>query len=69
MKCPSCHIILVSAERQGVEIDYCPCCWGIWLDKGELNVILDRATTVRALQAANLGTPTTAATPPLAVAS
>ncbi len=43
MKCPSCNIMLVSADRHGIDIDYCPCCWGIWLDKGELNLILERS--------------------------
>ena len=43
MKCPSCNIMLVSADRHGIDIDYCPCCWGVWLDKGELNQILERA--------------------------
>jgi Zn-finger nucleic acid-binding protein len=33
----------VTSERDGVEIDYCPSCWGIWLDKGELNILLERA--------------------------
>lgn len=42
MKCPTCSILLVSAERDGVDIDYCPKCWGIWLDRGELNLILKR---------------------------
>jgi Zn-finger nucleic acid-binding protein len=70
MKCPSCRVILVSAERQGVEIDYCPCCWGIWLDKGELNLILDRAIGIPPGAAAtNLGATSTAATPPLVAAS
>jgi Zn-finger nucleic acid-binding protein len=36
---------LVMSERQGVEIDYCPTCRGIWLDRGELDKILDRAAT------------------------
>lgn len=44
MKCPACtetHLML--SERQGVEIDYCPSCRGIWLDRGELDKLLDRA--------------------------
>lgn len=49
MKCPSCpDTTLVMADRQGVEIDYCPACRGIWLDRGELDKILDRAATVTA---------------------
>jgi Zn-finger nucleic acid-binding protein len=44
MKCPSCkETNLVMAERQGVEIDYCPDCRGVWLDRGELDKILERA--------------------------
>lgn len=44
MKCPTCtDTLLVMAERQGVEIDYCPSCRGIWLDRGELDKLLDRA--------------------------
>ncbi len=42
MRCPHCHIMLVSAERRGIEIDFCPCCWGVWLDRGELNAIIER---------------------------
>jgi uncharacterized protein len=44
MKCPHCHdVTLTIAERQGVEIDYCPQCRGVWLDRGELDKLLDRA--------------------------
>lgn len=35
-------------DRQGVEIDYCPACRGIWLDRGELDKLLDRAATIAA---------------------
>lgn len=38
-KCPTCEIDLVMAERQGIEIDYCPRCRGVWLDRGELDKI------------------------------
>lgn len=45
MKCPSCaDSTLVMTDRQGVEIDYCPACRGIWLDRGELDKLLDRAS-------------------------
>ncbi|MBZ2197027.1 TFIIB-type zinc ribbon-containing protein [Occultella gossypii] len=44
MKCPNDDATLVMSERAGVEIDYCPVCRGIWLDRGELDKILDRAT-------------------------
>jgi uncharacterized protein len=43
MNCPQCHTALVMSERQGVEIDYCPQCRGVWLDRGELDKIIDRA--------------------------
>lgn len=44
MKCPTCaDTVLVMTERQGVEIDYCPSCRGVWLDRGELDKLLERA--------------------------
>jgi Zn-finger nucleic acid-binding protein len=43
MKCPKCNQTLVMSERQGVEIDYCPECRGVWLDRGELDKILERS--------------------------
>jgi Zn-finger nucleic acid-binding protein len=43
MKCPIDGSDLVMAERQGIEIDYCPKCRGVWLDRGELDKIIDRA--------------------------
>ena len=43
MKCPQDNATLVMSERSGVEIDYCPECRGIWLDRGELDKILERA--------------------------
>jgi hypothetical protein len=53
MKCPTCtDTPLVMAERQGVEIDYCPACRGIWLDRGELDKLLDRALAASPAQAA-----------------
>lgn len=44
MKCPSCNVNLVMADRSGVEIDYCPECRGVWLDRGELDKIIERST-------------------------
>ncbi|NGM66800.1 zf-TFIIB domain-containing protein [Sphingobacterium sp. SGR-19] len=41
MKCPNCNATLLMTERQNVEIDYCPQCRGIWLDKGELDKLLE----------------------------
>ena len=44
MKCPVDNETLVMADRNGVEIDYCPKCRGVWLDRGELDKIIDRAS-------------------------
>lgn len=45
MKCPQCvDQMLTMAERQGVEIDYCPKCRGVWLDRGELDKIIERSS-------------------------
>jgi uncharacterized protein len=43
MKCPIDGSDLVMTDRQGIEIDYCPKCRGVWLDRGELDKIIDRA--------------------------
>ena len=43
MKCPNCEETLIMTERQGVEIDYCPKCRGVWLDKGELDKIIEKS--------------------------
>lgn len=44
MQCPVCsNARLVMSERQGIEIDYCPQCRGVWLDRGELDKIIDRS--------------------------
>ncbi len=43
MNCPLCNVPLVMTERQSVEIDYCPDCRGIWLDRGELDKIIERS--------------------------
>lgn len=43
MKCPSCSTELKMSDRQGVEIDYCPGCRGVWLDRGELDKIIGRS--------------------------
>jgi uncharacterized protein len=42
MNCPRCNTQLLMSDKQGVEIDYCPGCRGIWLDKGELEKIVER---------------------------
>jgi Zn-finger nucleic acid-binding protein len=44
MDCPVCKDVnLVMSDRQGIEIDYCPRCRGVWLDRGELDKIIDRS--------------------------
>jgi Zn-finger nucleic acid-binding protein len=43
MKCPHCDVNLLMTDRQGVEIDYCPECRGVWLDRGELDKIVERS--------------------------
>lgn len=48
MPCPVCKVALTMSERQGVEIDYCPQCRGVWLDRGELDKILERSAAAEA---------------------
>lgn len=49
MQCPVCRDTqLVMSERQGIEIDYCPSCRGIWLDRGELDKIIERSGAAQA---------------------
>lgn len=43
MQCPRCNVALAMSDRQGVEIDYCPQCRGVWLDRGELDKIIERS--------------------------
>ena len=53
MKCPTCpETNLVMSDRQGVEIDYCPNCRGVWLDRGELDKIIERVAVATAPPAA-----------------
>ena len=57
MQCPVCKTqALVMSERQGIEIDYCPQCRGVWLDRGELDKIIERSAAAPA--------PVRAAAPP-----
>jgi uncharacterized protein len=44
MQCPHDQTVLQMTERQGIEIDYCPSCRGVWLDRGELDKIIERAS-------------------------
>jgi Zn-finger nucleic acid-binding protein len=48
MKCPNDDITLIMSERSGIEIDYCPECRGVWLDRGELDKIIERSATEQA---------------------
>lgn len=43
MQCPVCNVTLMMSEKNGIEIDYCPNCRGIWLDRGELEKIMERS--------------------------
>jgi Zn-finger nucleic acid-binding protein len=43
MECPICKVTLLMSDKQGVEIDYCPTCRGVWLDRGELEKIIERS--------------------------
>ena len=45
MECPIDGSTLVMSERQGIEIDYCPSCRGVWLDRGELDKIIERSSS------------------------
>ena len=48
MKCPTCpEITLVMADRQGIEIDYCPQCRGVWLDRGELDKLIEKSAATQ----------------------
>ena len=52
MKCPTCpEVTLVMADRQGIEIDYCPQCRGVWLDRGELDKLIEKSASTQSIQA------------------
>jgi Zn-finger nucleic acid-binding protein len=62
MKCPVCpDVTLAMSNRQGIEIDYCPNCRGVWLDRGELDKIIERSA---AEQPSPSISPAAAAMPP-----
>ena len=46
MLCPVCKVDLLLSEKQGIEIDYCPKCRGIWLDRGELDKIVEKSANI-----------------------
>lgn len=51
MQCPVCKDPqLVIADRQGIEIDYCPTCRGVWLDRGELDKLIERSLSANPAQ-------------------
>ncbi|HKX91699.1 MAG TPA: zf-TFIIB domain-containing protein [Sphingomicrobium sp.] len=50
MACPVDGTALVMSERSGIEIDYCPTCRGVWLDRGELDKIIERNATQAPVQ-------------------
>jgi hypothetical protein len=63
VNCPVCtDERLVMADRQGIEIDYCPRCRGVWLDRGELDKLIDKAAAAQPAMVATL--PTAYAPPP-----
>lgn len=55
MLCPVCKVGLHMSDRQGIEIDYCPQCRGIWLDRGELDKIIERNAAYETAAAAPQG--------------
>jgi hypothetical protein len=46
VRCPNDETTLVMTERSGIEIDYCPQCRGVWLDRGELDKIIERSVSM-----------------------
>ncbi len=52
MNCPKCNIPLSMSDRSGVEIDFCPQCRGVWLDRGELDKIIERSAAFQPVPAA-----------------
>lgn len=58
MKCPVCTTTdLLMTDRQGIEIDYCPQCRGVWLDRGELDKIIERSAVMPVQQPAEAAQP------------
>lgn len=65
MNCPKCSIPLSMSDRSGVEIDFCPQCRGVWLDRGELDKIIERSGLAAAPPSAAAPVRAAAAPPPL----
>ena len=60
MQCPTDGTTLTMSERSGIEIDYCPTCRGVWLDRGEIDKIIERSLA----QAPPVAAPAPAPAPP-----
>lgn len=57
MPCPVCKVPLAMSDREGIEIDYCPQCRGVWLDRGELDKIIERSAPQAAMGGRNRPAP------------
>ena len=68
MLCPACKVELKMSDREGIEIDYCPQCRGVWLDRGELDKIVEKSSS-RALRAAATSTTMTIMVPKVLIAT
>lgn len=53
MQCPICKVDLMMTDRQGIEIDYCPKCRGVWLDRGELDKIIEKSSPSNSIKEKN----------------
>lgn len=58
MQCPNCQVDLLMSSRSGIEIDYCPKCRGVWLDRGEIDKLIEREGGVQTQSAMQPGAPT-----------
>ena len=65
MQCPTDATTLVMSERSGIEIDYCPQCRGVWLDRGELDKIIERSASEQSAWANPPTQPQQAPAPPV----
>jgi hypothetical protein len=63
MLCPIDRTPLVMSERQSIEIDYCPTCRGVWLDRGELDKIIERSAGGESLAPQQMSAPPQAPQP------
>ena len=53
MNCPACHTALIAVEREGIEVDWCLDCRGLWFDEGEIELLAEK--TGRTIDLAGLG--------------